>query len=128
MLQDASYANYLWNGDYDYHVRITCDEDYLADTMTAYDLVVLEITIPQGYAFDCASDGDDYYGIEFLLKQYDGEEEWDNFNWNNYGFPKDLYGDTWRCDYGLAGGAEETTLTMTGNSYLDMDFLSLIHI
>ncbi len=122
MLQDASYANYLWNGDYDYHVRATCDEDYLADTLNVYDLVVLEITIPQGYAFDCASDGDDYYGIEFLLKQYDGEEEWDNFNWNNYGFPKDLYGDTWRCDYGLAGGAEETTLTMTGNQYLDMDF------
>jgi hypothetical protein len=122
MLQDAAYASYLWNGDDDYHVRVTCDEDYLEDTLSTYDLVILEITIPQGYAFDCASDGDDYYGIEFLYRKNDGESEWDKVSWNNYGFPKDVYGDSWRCDYGLAGGAEETILTITGNNNLNMNY------
>ena len=93
MLQDASYANYLWNGDYDYHVRITCDEDYLADTMTAYDLVVLEITIPQGYAFDCAHGYDDYHGIEYLYRKSPGEDEWDDRWGYNDGFGKYVYGD-----------------------------------
>jgi len=123
MLQEAAYANYLWNGDYDYHVRGTCDEDYLQDTLSVYDLVVLEITIPQGYAFDCASDGDDYYGIEYLYRQSPGEDEWDS-TWgsNAYGLTKYVYGDSWYCRQGLVGGLEETTMTLMGNSYLDMDY------
>jgi len=123
MLQDAAYDQYLWNGDNDYHVRATCDEDYLQNTLTVNQLVVLEITIPQGYVFDCASGWDDYYGMETLYRKSPGETEWDSL-WgsSNYGLQKFVYGDYWYCRSGYVGGPEETTITLMGNSYLDMDF------
>ena len=124
MLQQAAYDQYDFNGDYDYHVRVTCDEDYLQDSLNVYDLVVLEITIPQGYAFDCAHGYDTYYGVEFLYKQpstWNGTV-WDNaWSYSNY-FPKYVYGDSWHCRYGMAGGSEETTMTIMGNNYLDMNY------
>ena len=123
MLQEAAYDHYLWNGDNDYHVRATCDEDYLQDTLSVGDLVVLEITIPQGYAFDCANpDPNDFFGIEYLYRKSPGEDEWDS-RWNtNDGFMKYVYGDYWYCRDGMIGGAEETIITLMGNSYLDMDY------
>jgi hypothetical protein len=123
MLQEAAYDYYLWNGDNDYHVRATCDEDYLQDTLTVNQLVVLEITIPQGYAFDCASGYDDYWGMEYLYTQSPGEDEWDSV-WGNsaYGLSKNVYGDSWACRSGFVGGLEETTMTLMGNSYLQMDY------
>ena len=121
MLQDAAYANYLWNGDYDYHVRGTCDEDYLQNNLSVNQLVVLEITIPQGYAFDCVMK-DDYYGMEFLYRQSSGENEWDNLWGYNDGFTKYVYGDYWYCRDGLAGGAEETIMMIMGSWDLDMDY------
>ena len=123
LLQEAAYDHYLWNGDDDYHVRVTCDEDYLQDTLSVSDLVVLEITIPQGYAFDCANpESNDYYGIEYFYRKSPGEDEWDS-RWNsNDGFVKYVYGDYWYCRDGMIGGAEETIITLMGNSYLDMDY------
>ena len=123
MLQEAAYDYYTWNGDNDYHVRATCDEDYLENTLSVFDLVVLEITIPQGYVFDCASGWDDYYGMETLYRKSPGETEWDSL-WgsSNYGLQKFVYGDYWYCRSGYVGGPEETTITLMGNNYLDMDF------
>ena len=106
MLQEAAYNNYLWNGDTDYHVRVTCDEDYLQDTLNVYDLVVLEITIPQGYAFDCAHGYDDYHGIEYLYRKSPGEDEWNDIFDYNDGFTKYVYGDYWYCREVMVGGAE----------------------
>jgi len=123
MLQEAAYDYYTWNGDNDYHVRATCDEDYLENTLSVHDLVVLEITIPQGYVFDCASGWDDYYGMETLYRKSPGEDEWDSvWGSGNYGLQKFVYGDYWYCRSGYVGGPEETTITLMGNSYLDMDF------
>jgi hypothetical protein len=88
-----------------------------------YDLVVLEITIPQGYAFDCASGYDEYWGLEYLYKQSPGEDEWDSiWNSNSYGLQKYVFGDNWYCRQGFIGGPEETTMTLRGSSSMDMDY------
>jgi hypothetical protein len=121
MLQEAAYDYYMWNGDNDYHVRATCDEGYLQDTLSVYDLVVLEITIPQGYAFDCAH-GYDYHGIEYLYRKSPGEDVWNDI-WNyNDGLSKYVYGDNWYCNDGIIGGTEETIMALMGNHHLDMDY------
>jgi hypothetical protein len=75
MLQEAAYAYYTDNstGDYDYHVRVACDENY-SPGYGFSDLLLFEIPIPAGIALSGIYDN--YFrGLE--------EYVWDYENYNS---------------------------------------------
>jgi len=118
LLEDAALDN-SYDGLY---IREVCDENYLQDTLDAYDLTITEIEIPEGFAIKCVtSDYTGYYGVEYLYKQrLDGT--WDQLWSNSDQTQKWIYGDYFYCHEGLVGGLEDTTLKIQGHSSMDMNF------
>ncbi len=118
LLEDAASDN-SYDGLY---IREVCDENYLQDTLDAYDLTITEIEIPEGFAIKCVtSDYTGYYGVEYLYKQrLDGT--WDQLWGNSDQTQKWIYGDYFYCHEGLVGGLEDTTLKIQGHHDMDMNF------
>lgn len=133
MLQEAAY-DYYPAPDYDYHVRVVCDENFLQDTSGTSDLILAEITVPEGYAFACLYrnyGGGGSYASESLYRWNSGGSGnssfrpgtgyWDTFSWYNDQTTKFAYGDYYYCGHGMVGGSEETIITIAGHHHIDMD-------
>ena len=135
MLSQAAYDHYEWpDENYAYHVRIACDENYLQDTSGYSDLVLAEITIPEGYAFACLYrnyGGGGSYPSENLYRwsttgssgngSFYTSGYWDSFSWYSQQTSKYVYGDYWSCSHGMVAGNEDTTMTVAGHYYIDME-------
>ena len=136
MLQEAAYNYYEWpDENYAYHVRIACDENYLQDTSSYNNLVLAEIVIPEGYAFACLYrnyGGGGSYPSENLYRwsttgggsgnsSFYTSGYWDSFGWYSQQTTKYIYGDSWSCSHGMVAGNEDTTMTVAGHYYIDME-------
>lgn len=135
MLQQAAYDYYEWpDENYDYHVRIACDENYNQETSTYSDLVLAEITIPEGFAFACLMRNTGYGQSHPSEQLYRWTETytvngstteatgiWESYHWSSDQTKKRIYGDDYYCYWGMVAGDSETTLTVSGHYDIDMD-------
>ncbi len=131
MLENAAYHSYTEGGYYDQHVRLACDENYPEEIWN--DVFLVDIEIPLGLAYQCVSIGNygDWMQEEYYLNWdtgiWDNTPDYSHYNspdgvdilpYSSRPFDVDYYYESiipWSCYDGLAGGGEDTVMSV----YLD---------